>query len=101
MKTSLKLIPLIIYITKDAKLKDLLQWVANDKDRHQRCTTQLDEFQEIGVQLLVKDVSVLQEVHAGRKDVIAKIIENSLDHEETKSREIAEKIKERVKEITQ
>ena len=55
----------------------------------------------IGVQHLVKDVSVLQEVHAGRKDVIAKIIENSLDHEETKSREIAEKIKEQVKEITQ
>ena len=55
--------------------------------------TQLDEFQEIGAQLLVNDVSVLQEVHAGIKDVTAKIIENSLDHEEKKSWEIAEKSK--------
>ena len=37
----------------------------------------------------------------GRKDVTSKIIEHLLEHEATESREIAEKIKEQVKEITQ
>ena len=68
--------------------------------RQQRHSTQLDEFQEIGAQLSVKVVSALQAVQEGKKEVTNKMVEHPLAHDLTGSREIAEKVKEHVKEIT-
>ena len=64
-------------------------------------TTQLDEFQFIGVHLSMKEVSVLQEAQDGQRDVTAKIIEHPLEQEVTKSHKISENVKEPVKDITQ
>ena len=62
---------------------------------------QLDEFQDIGAQLFIKEASILQVVQEGRKDVTEKIAEHPLAREVTESWETTEKIKEQVKEITQ
>ena len=61
----------------------------------------MDEFQDIGAQLFVKAVSMLQEVQNGRRDVTANIIEHPLEREVIEIHEISERIKEQVKEITQ
>ena len=78
LKTSLKGMPPVVQVTKVVELKALQQRVAKSRDHHQRHTSQLDEFQYVGAQLLVKAVSVMQEVQEGRKDVTTKIDEHPL-----------------------
>ena len=62
LKTSLKEMPLIVKIACFEELKDLQQRASIAQERHQKRSTQLDEFQDIGRQLEVKAVVVLQAV---------------------------------------
>ena len=62
LKTSLRAMPLMVQITLAEELKDLQQRVGRAQERKQKRHTQLDEFQEIGGQLGVKEVAMMQEV---------------------------------------
>ena len=67
LKTSLRALPPVVQITKSAQLKELQQSVVKAWEHQQRRSTQLDEFQDIGVQLSVYEVATLQAVQEGRK----------------------------------
>ena len=101
LRTSLKVMPLVVQITKAPDLKDLQQCVTKKRECQKRHTTQLDEQQDIGAQISMKAVSVMQVVLDGRRDVIDKIVEHPLEREVIECRETNEKIKEQVKEVTQ
>ena len=86
LETSLRALPPDFQITKSTQLKELHQHVVKERECQERHSTQLDDFQDIGVQLLIKAVS-------DKKDVTDKIVEHPLAHDLTGSREIAEKVK--------
>ena len=101
LNTSLKVISLLIQITNFIELKSLQQWVAKERERQQRCSAQLDEFQEIGAQLSIKAVSTLKEAKEGKKDIAKKMVENLVTRDLMVSQEIAGRFKKQVKAITQ
>ena len=84
-------------ITKVVELKDLQQRVTKERERKQRHSAQLDEFQEIGAQLSVKVVFALQESYKGKKNVAAKMVDHLVNHDIKMSQEITERVKEQVK----
>ena len=101
LKMALRTMPPIVHITQSMELKDLLQRVGKAQERQRKRNDQLDEFQEIGAQLLVKAVVVLQAVQEGKKEVNENMVENLLKQYFLRIQDLAEKIKTQVKEITQ
>ena len=83
------------------QLKELQQWVRKAQECQRKHNDQLDKFQEIGAQLLVKVVTALQVVQEGKKEVNAKMVEHPLKQDLLGSQDLVEKIKTQVKEITQ
>ena len=62
LKKTLRVMPPILHITRSAKLKELQKRVRKVRERQQRRSEQLDQFQDIGAQLSVKVVFALQVV---------------------------------------
>ena len=60
------------------ELKDLQQRASIGQERHQKRSTQLDEFQDIGRLLEVKAVAALQAVQEGKNIVDSKEEEENL-----------------------
>ena len=54
---------------RDEELKDLQQRASHAQEYQQKCRDQLDEFQKIGGQLVVKEVTTLQVVQENQKMV--------------------------------
>ena len=100
LKTSLRALPLVVHITKCVELKELQQHVVKDQKCQRQRSMQLDEFQDLGTQISVKEFVSLQVVQEGKKEVAEKIMEHPLAHDLTGSWEIAEKVKAQVREIT-
>ena len=74
----LRTMPQIVSITQLAGLKELHQQVVKAQEWQRKRSDQLDEFQEIGTQLLGKAVIVLHAVQDGKKEVNAKMLDNPL-----------------------
>ena len=72
LKTSLRALPLMVQITWSEELKGLQQRVSHTQECQQKCHAQLDEFQEVGGQLVIKAVATLQAVKESRKMVDSK-----------------------------
>ena len=100
LRKLLKEMPLVVQIMKATELKELQQCVTKEREHQQRRTMQLEEFQYIGAQLSMKAVSALQVVQDGCRDVTAKITKHPLERKVTECREVNEKVKEQVKEVT-
>ena len=75
LKTSLRAMPLMVHITRAKELKDLQQRSAQAQECQQKRCAQLNQFQEIGGQLDVKAVAMLQAVQEHRQAVDSKAIE--------------------------
>ena len=70
--------PPFVQITRPVDLKELQQCFRKERERQQRCSEQLDEFQDIGVQLSVKAISALQSMYEGKKEVADKLVDHPL-----------------------
>ena len=78
LKTTLRTIPPLVSITRSTKLKELQQRVGKAQEQQWKRNDHLNEFQEIGSQLLVKAVATLQAMQDGKKEVNAKMVEHQL-----------------------
>ena len=65
LRTSLIAMPLVVQVTKEVELKELQQNVLKAQTCQHQCTTQLEEFQDIGEKLSLKAVTALQTVQEG------------------------------------
>ena len=88
-------------ISKVVELKELQQRVVKERERKQWRSAQLDDFQEIGVQLSMKEFYALHAAQAGKKEITKKLVEHHVTHDLTTSQEVTERIRWQVKEITQ
>ena len=61
----------------------------------------MEEFQDIGAQLSLKAITVLQVVQDGQREVNVNIVEYPLVWEVIEYMEIDDKVKDQVKEVTQ
>ena len=59
MRTSLRVMSLIIQATKAAELKELQHHIMKVQECHHHRITQLEEFQDVGEQLSLKSVNTL------------------------------------------
>ena len=62
VKMTLRTMSPIVQITQSMELKELQQRVRKAQEHQQKCNDQLNKFQEIGAQLPVKEVVVLETV---------------------------------------
>ena len=98
---SIKEMPFMMQITKEPELKELQQQVTNARERKQLHSAQLDEFQEIGAQLSMKEIFVLKSTQEGKTNIAANMVEHPIDHDLKVSHEVTERVKEKVQAITQ
>ena len=69
LNTVLRALPLMVQITRYEELKDLHQIGAHAQEHQQKHRAQLDEFQEVGGQLVVKAIATLQVLQESQKMV--------------------------------
>ena len=92
--------PPVIQITRSTELRELQQRVGKAQEQQQKRNEQLNDFQDIGVQLSVKELTALQAVQEGKNEVTKNMVENPLKQDLLRSQDIAERIQAQVKEIT-
>ena len=94
--------PLLIHITCSEELKDLHQRAARAQEHKRKRNTQLDEFEDIGGQLVVKEVAALQVVQEGMKMVDGKAREeHQLKQDLLTCQDTVERVRLQVREISQ
>ena len=102
MNTSLWEMPLMVQIMRAEEIKDLQQRASYAQEFQQRHHGQLDEFQEIGGQLDVKAVAMLQEVQENRQLVDGNAQEEHLMQQALNNfQSVADKVQLQVHEIAQ
>ena len=101
MRVSLRAMHLTMQITKEMNLKALQQRETKEREHHQHRTTQLDEFQDISEQFVLKALNGLQAVQESRKEVTAKIFKHPCEQDVADCMEINDKTKVQVEEFKQ
>ena len=74
--------------------------MVRDQEQQGKCSDQLNNFQDIEAQLSVKAVAGLQAVKFGKKEINAKMVEQSLKEDRLICQDVVEKFKVQVAEIS-